>query len=168
MDYHGSITYMYNYCKYIVKELIIYSLKNFVEEREFLYSLCSKALGIDDSIMFTGVLNDYGKLIVGLPGLFADQKNGIMDDGFFESTQGSLYSIFSQNNDGLYSIKNMKNFIIHFNIGNRSDFQIINVTKNRYVAIFSLTETNDKYLCIYFESKKSVSDTILKLNTVFE
>ena len=159
---------MCNYCKYIVKELIFYSLKHPVEERKFLYSLCSKALGIDNSIMFIGVVNDCGKLIVGLPRLFANHKNGFMGDGFYESTPGSVYSIFSQNNDGLYSVKNMKNFIIHFNIGNRSDFQLINVAKNMYIAFSSLTEIHDKYLCIYFEAKKPVSDTILKLNTVFE
>ena len=139
-----------------------------MEERKFFYSLCSKALGIDDSIIFIGVVNDYGKLIVGLPRLFANQKNGIMDDGFFKSTSDSLYSIFSHNNNGLYSIKNMNNFITHFSMGKRSDFQLINVAKNKYVAFPSLTDIRDKYLCIYFEANNSVRDIILKLNTVFE
>ena len=168
MGYYGSIAHIYNYCKYIVKELIFYSLKHLVEERKFLYSLCSKALGIDNSIIFTGVVNDYGKMILGLPRLFAYQKCGIMGDGFFKSNPDSLYRILSHNNDGLYSIKNMKNLITHSNIGNRSDFQLINVAKNKYVAFTSLTEIHDKYLCIYFEAKESVSDTMLKLNTVFE
>jgi hypothetical protein len=139
-----------------------------VEERKFFYSLCSKALGIDESVIFIGVVNDYGKLIVGLPRLFANQKNGIVDDGFFVSTPDSLYSIYSHNNDGLYSIKNMKNFITHFSEGKRSDFQLINVAKNMYIAFTSLNEIHDKYLCIYFEANKSVRDIILKLNTVFE
>ena len=159
---------IYNYCKYIVKELIFYCLKHPVEERKFLYSLCHKALEIDDSILFAGVVNDYGKLIVGLPRLFANPKNWIMHNGFFKSTPNSLYRIFSHNNDGMYSAKNMKNFIVHLNMGNRSDFQLINVAKNRYIAFTSLTEAHDKILCIYFEENKYVSNTILKLNTVFE
>ena len=162
------LPYIYNYCKYIVKELIFYSLKHFVEERKFLYSLCSKALGVDDSILFTGVVNDYGKLIVGLPRLFASPKNWMMHNSFFRSTPDSLYRIFSHNNDGLYSVKNTKNFIVHFNMGNKSDFQLINVAKNRYIAFTSLTEAHDKILCIYFEENKYVSNTILKLNSVFE
>ena len=85
-----------------------------MEERKFLYSLCSKALGVDNSILFTGVVNDYGKLIVGLPRLFGIQKNEIMGDSFFKSSQNSLYYIFSNDNDGLYSIKNMKNIICSF------------------------------------------------------
>ena len=139
-----------------------------MEERKFLYSLCSKALGIDSSIIFTGVVNDYGKLILGLPRLFDIQKNGIMDDSFFKSPQNSLSCIFSTDNDGLYSVKNMKNIIVHFTMGIRSEFQLINVTNNKYIAFASLTEIHDKYLCIYFEANKSVSNTIIKLNSVFE
>ena len=121
---------------------------------------------MDKSIVFTGVVDDYGKLIVGIPRLFSDQKDGSKGDGFFRLTPGSLRSFFSQD-DGLYSIKTMKNIFIDFNVENRSDFQIINVQNNKYIAIFSLTETHDKYLCIYFETKKPVN-TILKLNTIFE
>jgi hypothetical protein len=159
---------MYNYGKHIVKELILYHLKRLMEERIFLYSLCSRALGMDDAVIFAGVVNDYGKLIVGIPRLFANRKYGIMDDGFFNSTPSALYRIFSHNGDGLYSITNMKNFITRFNMGNRSCFQLLDVAKNKYIAFSSLTEMHDKYLCIYFEAKKPVSDTILKLDTVFE
>ena len=62
----------------------------------------------------------------------------------------------------------MKNIVVHFNMGNRFDFQLINVTKDKYIAFASLTEIHDKYLCIYFEVNKSVSNTIVKLNTIFE
>jgi hypothetical protein len=137
-----------------------------VEERKFLYTLCSNALGMDESIVFTGVVNDCGKLIVGVPRLFVDQKNGPEGDSLFKSPPDSSCIFFSQD-DGLYSIKIMKNIFINFNVENKSDFQIINVQKDKYVAIFSLTETHDKYLCIYFETKKPVN-TILKLNTIFE
>ncbi len=139
-----------------------------MEERKFLYSLCSKALEIDDSILFAGVVNDCGKLILGLPRLFVNPKNWMTHDGFFKSTHDSLHRIFSHNNDGLHSVKNMRNFIINFGMGNRSDFQLINVTKNRYIAFTSLTEAHDKFLCIYFEENRYVSNTMLKLNAVFE
>ena len=139
-----------------------------MEERKFFYSLCSKALGIDSSILFTGVVNDYGKLIVGLPRLFGIQKDEIVDDSIFKTSQNSLYYNFSNDNDGLYSIENMKNITVHFDMKNRSEFQLINVTKNKYIAFASLTEIHDKYLCIYFKANKSVSNTIIKLNTIFE
>jgi len=162
-----SVAYMYNYCKYIVKELIFYPLKRLMEERKFLYTLCSRALGMDDTVIFAGVVNDYGKLIVVLTRLFANQKYGIMDDGFFKSTPGILCRSFSHNSDGLYSVKNMKNSITCINMESRSYFQLIDVAKNKYIAFSSLTDIHDKYLCIYFEANKSVSDTILKLYTVF-
>ncbi len=41
------------------------SLKHMVEEREFLYTLCSRTLRIDKSIKFTSVINSAGKLLVG-------------------------------------------------------------------------------------------------------
>ena len=120
-----------------------------------------------DAVIFARVVNDYGELIVGLPRLFANQKYGIMDDGFFKSTPGALYHIFSHNSDGLYSIKNMKSFITRFNMGYRSHFQLIDVAKNKYIAFSTLTEMHNKNLCIYFKAKRPVSNTILKLDIVF-
>jgi hypothetical protein len=88
------LPYIYNYYKYIVKRLISYPLMHTVEERKFLYTLCSNALGMDESIVFTGVVNDCGKLIVGVPRLFVDQKNGPEGDSLFKSPPDSLCIFF--------------------------------------------------------------------------
>jgi hypothetical protein len=92
-------------------------------------------LGIDNSIIFTGIVIDYGKLIEACPDylLFKGMESWV---GFFKSIPDSLCFVFSDYKDGLDCIKYGKHHY-SFNRGNRSDFQLINITK--YIAFASLT-----------------------------
>jgi hypothetical protein len=139
-----------------------------VDEREFLYSLCAKALEIEDSIKFAAVINHDGKLIVGKPLRCTSQPNEIMDNHIFKSKPINSYPNFSNVNYNLNSFISKEN-MIHSNLFYKSDFQLIYINKNMFIALTPLTEEQDKYLCIYFESSISfLYKTLLKLNTVFE
>ncbi len=128
------------------------SQNHMVEERTFLDSICSKTLRIDKSIKFTSVINRNGKLIVGKSKQCIIKKCINRDYDFFKSKQRKSSNILSNDNSSFYSIINEKNVLIHSNSIMKSDFQLINVDDNRYIAFVSLNENQDKYLCIYFES----------------
>jgi hypothetical protein len=139
-----------------------------VEERTFLDSICSKTLRIDKSIKFTSVINRNGKLIVGKSKQCIIKKYINRDYDFIRSKQGRSSNILSIDGNSFYSMINEKNILIHSNSILKSDFQLINVDNNAYIAFVSLNENQDKYLCIYFESYPPLYDVLLKLNTIFD
>lgn len=63
---------------------------------------------------------------------------------------------------------NNNNAIIHSKIFELSDFHLICIGDNRFIAFVPLTEEPDKFLCIYFRLCGSINDIVLKLNTIFE
>ena len=139
-----------------------------MDERAFLYSLCNKALEVDKSIKFAAVVDLDGKLVVGISRRCIIQKNEFMDNNFFKSILNNSCHFFSNDNWNLKSFTNKKNTFLHFNLFNKSDFQLIYINKNIFIALSPLNEEQDKYLCIYFESSNSLHKTLLNLNTVFE
>lgn len=139
-----------------------------MDEREFLNSLCAKALEIEDSIKFAAVINHEGKLIVGASMRFIiQQQDEVTDNYFFKSNHNSFYPISLTDNYSSNSSINKENNL-YSNLHDRSDFQLINIDKNTFIALTPLTEEQDKYLCIYFETNNSWYKTLLKLNTIFE
>ena|SRR6476469_3226295 len=141
---------------------------NLVDEREFLNSLCAKALEIEDSIKFAAVINHEGKLIVGASMRFIiQQQDEVTDNYFFKLNHNSFYPISLNDNYSSNSFINKENDL-YSNLHDRSDFQLINIDKNTFIALTPLTEEQDKYLCIYFETNNSWYKTLLKLNTIFE
>jgi hypothetical protein len=139
-----------------------------VDEREFLNNLCAKALEIEDSIKFAAVINHEGKLIVGASMRFIiQQQDEVTDNYFFKSNHNSFYPISLNDNYSSNSSINKENNL-YSNLHDRSDFQLINIDKNTFIALTPLTEEQDKYLCIYFETNNSWYKTLLKLNTIFE
>ena len=139
-----------------------------MDEREFLNSLCAKALEIEDSIKFAAVINHEGKLIVGASMRFIiQQQDEVTDNYFFKTNHNSFYPISLNDNYSSNSSINKENNL-YSNLHDRSDFQLINIDKNTFIALTPLTEEQDKYLCIYFETNNSWYKTLLKLNTIFE
>jgi hypothetical protein len=137
-----------------------------VDEREFLNSLCAKALEIEDSIKFAAVINHEGKLIVGASMRFIiQQQDEVTDNYFFKTNHNSFYPISLNDNYSSNSFINNKENDLYSNLHDRSDFQLINIEKNTFIALTPLTEEQDKYLCFYFESSISfLYKTLLKLN----
>ena len=138
-----------------------------MNEREFLYSLCDEALKVDNSIRFAAVVNLEGKLIVGTSRQCIIQQDEILDDDFLKSILNNTYCIFSDDIYNLNSLINKKN-IHHCNLFDESDFQLINISKNKFIAFAPITERQDKYLCLYFESSAPLHKTLLNFNTIFE
>ncbi len=138
-----------------------------MNEREFLYSLCDEALKADKSIRFAAVVNLEGKLIVGTSRQYIVQQDEILDDDFLKSILNNTYCIFSNDIYNLDSLINKKN-IQHSILFDESYFQLINISKNKFIAFAPITERQDKYLCLYFESSASLYKTLLNFNTIFE
>ncbi|MER5174929.1 MAG: hypothetical protein ABJB76_03490 [Candidatus Nitrosocosmicus sp.] len=139
-----------------------------MNEREFLYSLCARALEVDKSIKFAAVVDLDGKLIVGTFRQCFIQKNEIIDNNFFKSRLNHPNHFESNDNFNLNSFINNNNTFLHSNLFSTSDFQLFYINKNIFIAFAPLTEEQDKYLCIYFDSSTSLHKTLLKLNTIFE
>ena len=130
--------------------------------------MCAKALEIEDSIKFAAVINHEGKLIVGASMRFIiQQQDEVTDNYFFKSNHNSFYPISLNDNYSSNSFINKENNL-YSNLHDRLDFQLINIDKNTFIALTPLTEEQDKYLCIYFETNNSWYKTLLKLNTIFE
>ena len=68
----------------------------------------------------------------------------------------------------LNSINNNKNTLFHSKLFDSSDFHLICIRENTFIAFTSLTEESDKYLCIYFKVYVSVNDVLPKLDMIFD
>jgi len=95
------------------------------------------------------------------------QQDEVTDNYFFKSNHNSFYPVSLNDNHSSNSFINKENDL-YSNLHDRSDFQLINIDKNTFIALTPLTEEQDKYLCIYFETNNSWYKTLLKLNTIFE
>ncbi len=136
--------------------------------RSFLYDLCINALEIDNSIKFVGVVNIDGKLLTGKSKQQIDRQNEEFDIKFFKYCLNFSSTKGSNNNTNLNSSVDNKNTIFYSKLFEKSDFQLICVSENTYIAFTSLTEELDKYLCIYFKAYGSINEIICKLDTVFD
>jgi hypothetical protein len=138
--------------------------------RNFLYNICQKALEIDDSIEFVGVVNVNGKLIVGTNKKQQfNQQNIILDKNFLKNQLRPLsYNTLINDTCDMNLHLNHNNAISHSTLFEVSDFQFICVGKNAFIGFTPLTEEQDEFLCVYFRLYGSIGDIVLKLNTVFE
>jgi len=138
-----------------------------VNERDFLYSLCNRALDIDKSIKFAAIMDYEGKLIAGLTNQYALRRNRIPYTNFFKSILNSAYFVYSNDKNKLNSLINKKKYLLNIS-PDEFDFQVVNIDNKFSIAFVPITENQEKYLCIYVESTNSLHDTYLKLNTIFE
>jgi hypothetical protein len=119
--------------------------------RSFLYDLCIRALEIDNSITFVGVVNIDGKLIIGKSKQQHDKQYEWLDIHFFKYCLNPSFNKMSTNTTNLNSSIDNKNTVFHPKLFEISDFHLICVTDNTYIAFTSLTQELDEYLCIYFK-----------------
>jgi hypothetical protein len=136
--------------------------------RSFLYDLCIRALEIDNSIKFVGVVNIDGKLIVGKSKQQIDKQYEVLDIHFFKYCLNPSFNKMSPNTTNLNSSIDNKNTVFHSKLFEISDFHLICVTNNTYIAFTSLTQELDKYLCIYFKVHGSLNEILSKINTIFD
>ena len=136
--------------------------------RSFLYDLCIRALEIDNSIKFVGVVNIDGTLIVGKSKQQLDKQYEALDIHFFKYCLNPSFNKMSTNTTNLNSSIDNKNTVFHSKLFEISDFHLICVTDNTYIAFTSLTQDLDKYLCIYFMVHGSLNKILSKINTIFD
>jgi len=140
-----------------------------LDPENFLYDLCKRTLEIDNSVKFVGVVNVNGKLIVGKGKQLIDNQNEIIDKNFFKFCLNPSYNKFYYGTtDSAPSIDNNKNTLSHSKLIDSSDFHLICIRENTFIAFTSLTEESDKYLCIYFKVNVSVNDVLPILNMIFD
>jgi NADPH-dependent 7-cyano-7-deazaguanine reductase QueF-like protein len=88
--------------------------------RNFLYDLCKRAIEIDYSVNFVGVVNVDGKLIVGKSKPLIDKQNEIIDKNFFKFCLNSLNNKFSNGTTDLdQSINKNKNTLFYSKLFDR-------------------------------------------------
>jgi len=143
-------------------------LDNLLDTRGFLYSLCIRALDIDNSIKFVGVVNIDGKLIIGKSKQHLDKQYDGLDIHFFKYCLNHSFNKLSTNTTNLNSSIDNKNTVFHSTLFETSDFHLICVTDNTYIAFTSLTQDLDEYLCIYFKVHGSLNEILSKINTIFD
>jgi len=136
--------------------------------RSFLYDLCIRALEIDISIKFVGVVNIDGKLIVGKSKQQLDKQYEGLDIHFFKYCLNPSFNKMSTNTINLNSSMDNKNTVFHSKLFETSDFNLICVTDNTYIAFTSLTQELDEYLCIYFKVHGSLNEILSTINTIFD
>jgi hypothetical protein len=136
--------------------------------RSFLFDLCIRALEIDNSIKFVGVVNIDGKLIVGKSKQQLDKQYEGLDIHFFKYCLNPSFNKMSTNTINLNSSIDNKNTVFHSKLIETSDFHLICVTDNTYIAFTSLTQELDEYLCIYFKVRGSLNEILSTINTIFD
>jgi|SoiMethySBSTD1v2_1073268.scaffolds.fasta_scaffold38128_1 hypothetical protein len=125
-----------------------------LEELTFLHQICSTVLSTAKSVKYVGIMNRVGKLLVG------DYRN--------EMQNSSVFPINGiQRKDGLFYLSYFLNAIETHDFDSGSSgsklppFKLLQFDTFS-LAISPLTESNDKYLCMYLKSELQ-NDEIIKV-----
>lgn len=138
-----------------------------MEERDFLYEMCLAALCISRDVKFAAVIDNNGKLIVGRYRKKIQNKPARLSDDITSSAACCQY-----NTNYLFYTKYLIPSIRNINDGKQSSgydaetvhFGLAEVHGSLKIAITPLTESNDRYLCIYLESSSPNQELIAKLS----
>ena len=138
-----------------------------MEEYDFLNEICLTALSASKTVSFAAVVDIKGKLIVG------KSRNASKRS---KTSQSNLNYCYYYPNYLFYSnyLVNaiQKSYFESRHIKEESmevHFQLIDISNNVKLAITPLTESIDRYLCVYFDSLyvESYQEIIMKIkNTI--
>jgi hypothetical protein len=137
-----------------------------MEERDFLYEMCLAALCISRDVKFAAVIDNNGKLIVGRYRKKIQNKPARLSDDIAPTAAYCQY-----NTNYPFYIKYLIPSIRNICDGKQSGvydaetvhFRLAEVHGSLKIAITPLTESNDRYLCIYLESSSPNQELIAKL-----
>ncbi len=157
------------YSDHLVKRLMVSISNTTMEERDFLHSLCSLALRLDSSIIFASIIDHNGKLIVGKSRRWKFKRNNSVKEHFYKFNFNSCLSYCDIDDDKPFSCMEM---IDIFSIQTKSIpysiyFQLVKINEDEMIAFIPITEQKDKYLYVYIYYSNSLSNTLLKLNSIF-
>ena len=152
-----------------------------MEESDFLDEICWAALYTDKHVNFAAVIDSEGKLVVGKSRMTQSQKDlkgksktnaemypiceqpsyRFYADYLLPTIRKMAGSYFAHQYDDIILTKN--NETIHFELvdGNRNG-------DNVKIVITPLTQSKDKFLCVYFESPfaESYQEIIMKISNM--
>jgi len=141
-----------------------------MEERRFLHRLCTTALHVDASIEFAGIIDSNGKLLIG-------KSRNLRHNTHFSKrkiTSSSLRNFHHYGNplfkDKTLSSNNIKSIVsLQSNLIDDDDteFRLINLYEDVFLAYIPINELNDRFLYIYFRTDEYLEDVLLKLDTTF-
>ena len=135
----------------------------YLEELDFLHELCLAALYSNRFVRFAAVLDNHGKLIV------AECRKGFQSFCRIDFKSDNNYhhdASYLFHSD--YIVPAINKRTVYWPESTEKEqqeihFEIIEIDDNITLAITSLTEGKDKYLCIYLESSAPSQEIISKL-----
>lgn len=140
-----------------------------MRERDFLHEVCISALSVSKKVSFAGIVDSNGKLLLGHEKKNADTnrrrllcyignyENKLVVSIYLKHLAPMLNEIekkhFSdmKSNTSVYdnNISDMEHAIRVYEI---SEFYVLDVASNIKLGFIPITETADKFLCVYVES----------------
>ena len=140
-----------------------------MEERQFLHRLCTTALHIDTSIEFAGVIDSNGKLLVGKSRNIRHNPNFSKRKITCPSLNNSRHygnPLFKDKTLSSNSIKSIVSLQSNL-IDDETEFKLINLCEDVFLAYIPLNQLYDRFLYIYFRTDGYLEDVLLKLDTTF-
>jgi hypothetical protein len=131
-----------------------------MEERDFLHEICLTALYTSKDVSFAAVIDDTGKLIVG------ENKKGFQITTKPSPVTDDCHMSYLFYLDYLVPAVTKRRFYSEDSI-EEIYFELTEITNDVKIAITPLTQSKDKYLCVYLASSASYQEIIMKLrNTI--
>ena len=140
-----------------------------MEVRQFLHRLCTTALHVDASIEFAGIIDSDGKLLVG-------KSRNIRHNPYFSKRKFTFSSLKNSHHYGnpLFNNKTLSSNHIKSIVSLQSnliddgtEFKLINLCENIFLAYIPINELYNRFLYIYFRTDEYLDDILLKLDTTF-
>jgi hypothetical protein len=140
-----------------------------MHERDFLHEICTSALSVSNKVSFAGIVDSSGKLLLGHEKKNADTnrrrllcyisnyENNVVVSIYFKHLAPMLNEIVKKHfldvkpNISTYdtSASYLEDAIPVYEI---DEFYVLDVASNIKLGFIPITETADKFLCVYLES----------------
>jgi hypothetical protein len=128
-----------------------------MEERDFFCEICLTALYTSKDVRFSAVVDDTGKLIV------AENKKGFQKTTKPNSMTDDCQTSYLFYLDYLLPAIRERRFYLEDCV-EKIYFELKEINNDVKIAVTPLTQSKDKYLCVYIESSASYQEIIMKLN----
>ena len=129
-----------------------------MEERDFFCEICLTALYTSKDVRFSAVVDDTGKLIV------AENKKGFQKTTKPNSMADDCQTSYLFYLDYLLPAIRERRFYLEDRV-EKIYFELKEINNDVKIAVTPLTQSKDKYLCVYIESSASYQEIIMKLNS---
>ncbi len=140
-----------------------------MHERDFLHEVCISALSVSKRVSFAGIVDSNGKLLLGHEKKNADTnrrrllcyignyENKVIVSIYFKHLAPMLNEIvnkhfFEMKSNATIYYSNAADREHTIRIYQINEFYVLDVASNIKLGFIPITETADKFLCVYLES----------------